>query len=124
MAERWCKVCTGWHDLDRPWPDNCRAERELKRGDFATPMIISDTMAPVQGMVDGKIYDSKHRLRATYQPSGNTDGKEYNELGNDPLRLKPRERPKPDRKKIRDAIERARVMHSYGARPERIAPKT
>lgn len=118
MAERYCKICTGWHDLDKPWPDNCRAEANWLRADFAMPGIISDSMPPTMSMVDGRIYDSKHAIRATYKPSGNRDGKEYIEVGNDPSRLLPHRKIMPDRKKIRDAVRRAMVEYSYGRRPD------
>ncbi|WP_395443581.1 hypothetical protein [Caulobacter sp. UC70_42] len=32
---------------------------ESKRSALAAPMIISDNMAPVRSMADGKVYDSK-----------------------------------------------------------------
>jgi hypothetical protein len=69
-------------------------------------MLMSDTMDPVQSMLDGRMYDSKSRLRATYKDAGVT------EIGNDPQRFKTKERPKPDRKAIRDSIERAKARLS------------
>lgn len=73
------------------------------------PMVQSDTMEPVQSMLDGKYYDSRAKLRATYRPSGNREGKRYIELGNDQSVLTPTpyKRPKPDRKAIKEAVHRA-----------------
>jgi hypothetical protein len=101
MTERLCKYCGGWHDLDLPWPHNCRPP-EPQRSDLTAPMVISDViMDGVQSMVDGKMYTSKARLRASYKAHG------VIEVGNDPARLRPFKRPKPDRKKIRESLEKA-----------------
>ena len=118
--ERLCKYCGGWHDLEA-WPHNCRdpepwgASRTLTR-----PYVVSDTMPDaVQSPADGRFYDSKSALRSTYRPSGNPDGERYIEVGTDPQRLKPGTKPKPDRKQIRDAVEKARARFDRG---ERVQP--
>lgn len=71
------------------------------RGDFPTPLLALDTMNPVQSMLDGKRYDSKSALRATYKAAGVT------EVGNDtaPMWKNP-ERPK-QTEAIREAVTRA-----------------
>jgi hypothetical protein len=71
------------------------------RSSYASPSVISDTMAPVQSMLDGRLYESKSALRATYRSAGMT------EVGNDPAILRPRPRTKPDRRAIKAAIARA-----------------
>ena len=78
------------------------------QGELACPMIILDTMKPTQSMLDGKYYDSKSNLRRTYRQGG------VEEVGNDPAytdpeRVRPKQRPKPDRKAIscRSAWRRA-----------------
>ena len=75
------------------------------------PMLALDTMEPVQSMLDGKMYDSKAALRATYKAAGVT------EVGNDPSIMdpKPFEKPKPDRKKIKEAVGRAFSQAGLGA---------
>lgn len=75
------------------------------------PMLALDTMEPVQSMLDGKMYDSKAALRATYRAAGVT------EVGNDPsiMNPKPFEKPKPDRKKIKEAVGRAFSQAGLGA---------
>lgn len=85
-------------------------EHETKRSTLPCPHVVSDTMDPVQSMLDGKIYDSKAVLRRTYKEAGMI------EVGNDPARLKPRQRPKPDRKAIRQSIEKAEARYSRGER--------
>lgn len=78
-----------------------------KRASLHAPYVNSDAMDPVQSMVDGKMYTSKSALRATYKPGGNAEGKEYQELGNDPARLRLKPKTLPDRAAIRESIKRA-----------------
>lgn len=85
-------------------------KHEPKRSDLPCPYIASDVMDPVQSMLDGKIYDSKARLRRTYKDAGMI------EVGNDPARLRPMPKPKPDRKAIRQALEKAEARYSRGER--------
>jgi hypothetical protein len=72
-------------------------------------MVIGDTMEPVQSMLDGKMYDSKARLRATYRAAGVT------EVGNDPAILRKGPKPKPDRQAIKAAIGKAFSRAGFGA---------
>lgn len=67
------------------------------------PMLALDTMDPVQSQLDGRFYDSKAALRKTYKEAGVV------EVGNDSsvLNPKPREKPKPDRKAIRESVGKA-----------------
>lgn len=71
------------------------------------PMVIADTMAPVQSMLDGKLYDSKAALRATYRAAGVT------EVGGE--KPKPFVKPKPDRKAIKESIGKAFSRVGFGA---------
>lgn len=116
MRVRLCKYCRGWHDLDEPWPHNCRDEPNWNHADFATPLLIRDEMPPTQSMVDGKIYTSKSALRATYMPDGNKDGIRYVELGNEPQRFERKAKPKVSRKEIRDTIRKAQARRARGER--------
>jgi hypothetical protein len=109
MRERLCRVCRGWHDVDA-WPHNCLPERSHAASDLPVPNYISDGLNGVQSMLDGRIYDSKSKLRATYKAAGVV------EVGNDPARLRPRQKPKPDRKAIRDSVEKAAARFSRGER--------
>jgi hypothetical protein len=111
MRQRYCKYCSGWHDIEA-WPDNCCPPREFTRSDYPAPMVIADTMAPVQSQLDGKYYDSKAALRSTYKQAG------VIEVGNDPQRFKPRarEKAKPDRQAIKNAVERAKARYNRGER--------
>lgn len=102
---RKCKVCPGWHDLDKPWPAACIRERTTSRSAFPMPYMVRPFSDPVQSMADGKFYDDPASLRATYKASGNPQGVDYIEVGNeDTTKFTP---PTVDKKAQRDAIERA-----------------
>lgn len=85
----------------------------LARSDLPCPLVISDTMDPVQSMLDGKLYTSKSGLRATYRKAGVT------EVGNDAARFKTRSKPKPDRKQIKTTLEKAEARFNRGERVNR-----
>jgi len=63
-------------------------------------MIMGDTMPPTEH-VDGKTYESKSAFRAVTKANGMI------EVGNDPARLRPGDKPKRDDRKIDAAIHRA-----------------
>lgn len=108
MTLRLCKFCEGWHDLEY-WPSNCMPEHNWNRSELSGPYIASDTMQPVKSMLDGKLYDSKSKLRSTYRAAGVT------EVGNDPAIKRPFKKPKPDRKAIKASVERAFSRAGFGA---------
>lgn len=109
---KFCPDCGDMHDVNA-WPDNHRRPDEA----LSAPMVYSDVMEPVQSMLDGKMYDSKRALRATYLPSGNKEGKYYTEVGNDPsiTAPKPFKKPKPDRAGIKEAVGKAFSRAGLGA---------
>jgi len=107
MRERYCKVCGGWHKLDE-WPHNCMPERIWTRSDLGAPMVISDTMDPVQSQLDGRLYDSKSKLRATYKAAGVV------EVGND-VKTTPKPIERPKKQEIRASVERAFSQAGFGA---------
>ncbi len=74
-------------------------------------MIIMDTMQPVQSQLDGKFYDSKAALRATYKAAGVV------EVGNDSsiTQPKPRAKTTPCRKAIRETVEKSLARAGLGA---------
>ena len=71
--------------------------------DLGCPHVITDVMDGVQSMLDGKMYDSKSHLRATYKQAGVT------ELGDDSSIMdpKPFKPPPPDKAGIEEAVGRA-----------------
>lgn len=84
-----------------------RSSWDDEQGHQAGPFVIGDGMDPVQSMADGKMYDSKAAIRRSYRADGNPRGIEFEEIGNDPERLRPPPPFKPDRAAIRTAIRRA-----------------
>ena len=72
-----------------------------KRSSLPSPFIASDTMEPVQHPCDGKFYSSKAKFRSITKAHGCI------EVGNDPARLRPKAKTKPDRAGIREALKNA-----------------
>lgn len=104
--QRFCRVCEGWHDLDEPWPTECRKVEPNKRSSLPGPAFIGDNIE-VRSMVDGQIYTSKRALRRSYRERG------YIETGDQ--EIKPAPKPKPDRKAIRASISKAFSQAGLGA---------
>lgn len=73
-------------------------DRTAARSDLPTPHVISDSVE-VKSMVDGQMYSSKRALRRSYRERG------YVEVGDQEQKLPPKA--PPDRKGIRDSIEKA-----------------
>lgn len=86
---------------------------EPKRSHLPCPRIASDHMEPVQSQLDGKMYESKSALRATYRAAG------VIEVGNDPARLRPRKRKPIDDKAIADTVDKAVAKFNRGERVSR-----
>jgi hypothetical protein len=85
-----------------------------KRSGLAAPMVISDGMPDTQHPCTGQYMSSKSAYRAVTKAHGCI------EMGNDPARLRPRQKPRPDRKAIRDSVAKARARFNRG---ERTTPK-
>jgi len=92
----------GYDKIDwQPLPPADRpASTHFARSDLPCPGFISDTMPPASH-VDGKYYTSKSEYRAVTKAHG------YVEVGNDPARLRPPEKPKRDTKRLDAALHRA-----------------
>lgn len=111
LRYRVCPDCGDMHDK-YAWPDNHRLPQEV----LAAPNVVRDDMPVLQGQHDGKLYESKRALRASYMPSGNAEGKYYVEIGNDAARHKPFQKPKPSKKGIRDSLRKAQARFDRGER--------
>ncbi|ANK84770.1 MULTISPECIES: hypothetical protein [Rhizobium] len=102
MRERYCRVCGGWHALDR-WPHNCLPAQTLARSDLPAPHFVSDSIE-IQSMHDGRHYTSKAKLRSAYREAGVV------EIGNEtPQAI---EKPKADRKAIRNELRRVHAEYN------------
>lgn len=113
-----CPDCGELHDK-AAWPDNHRRPDEV----LATPNVIRDDMPPARSMANGQIYDTKSGIRSTYRPDGNPQRRQYEEIGNDPARHKPHQRAKPDKKAIRDSIEKGKARLARGDVTEKTKQK-
>lgn len=79
------------------------------RSAFPCPRVIRDEIAPLQSMVDGRWFDSKSAMRASYREQG------YREVGND-VELTPRDNSR--NVSARDDVEKAVAMFKQGYRPD------
>lgn len=95
---------------DIPAPIRQSVPGQPKRSDLPCPVVLSDTMEPVQSQVTGKIHDSKSAIRAEYRAHDVT------EVGNDPGRFRKKVRPKIDRKEIKATVDRAKARVERGER--------
>src|SRR5277367_30220 len=60
MAERLCKSCGKWHDMEKPWPARC--SRNVKHG--TAPNVIRDDLGThLRHMGTGRMLDSKSAFR-------------------------------------------------------------
>src|SRR5210317_2134326 len=110
MRERFCRVCREWHDVEA-WPEGCFKAPTVNRSELSAPMLALDTMKPVQSMLDGKIYDSKSALRATYKQAGMV------EVGNDSsdTNPKPPQTQKVKREDVQKSVGKAFSRAGLGA---------
>lgn len=108
MAERKCKACDQWHDLNEPWPMACYPVVTKARSSLPVPMVISDTMDATEHPCTGKFITSKTEFRKITRDHGCV------EVGNDPARLRIKPKPKADRQKIRQSLEKAMAQVKSG----------
>jgi len=110
MEFRWYTLGNG-RSVYRPVSQMVQA-----RSDFPIPYMNLDRIEPVQSQADGKTYDSISALRRTYKESGNPQGKNYLEIGNEDMtKWSP---PKRDDNKAIEAIERAEADIIAGRAPD------
>lgn len=93
-----------------PLPEKQFERPAPKRSDLPCPRIASDIMEPVQSQVDGRLYDSKSAIRKHYRETGHI------EVGNDPARLRPFQKPKVTRAEVKQSVEKARARFNRGER--------
>jgi len=94
----------------KPFPKRKRVDIAPARSSLPAPMIIGDTMDPVQSQVTGRFYTSKSALRAEYRRHGVV------EVGNDPARFRKKERRRSSMNEIKDTVDRALARHARGER--------
>ncbi|TAU82598.1 hypothetical protein [Rhizobium leguminosarum] len=102
MRERYCRVCGGWHQLDK-WPHNCMPAQNPAQSNLPAPHFVSDSI-DIQSMHDGRHYTSKAKLRSAYRAAGVV------EIGNE--KPQPIEKPKTDRNEIRKELRRVHAEYN------------
>lgn len=72
MRSRHCRVCHGWHDVDEPWPWDCRGHfgSVIARSELHAPMLIRDCMDATLNPADGKRYTSKREYYRAVRRAG------------------------------------------------------
>lgn len=110
MRQRFCRGCGNWHDVEA-WPSECYVISERKASDvMPLPMFISDTMSPLEHPLTGLHYTSKREFSRITRERG------YEEVGNDPNRLKPPPPKKADPSKIKESVQKAVARYKNGER--------
>jgi hypothetical protein len=105
-----CPSCGDLHERDK-WPAN-----HARPGDpdaIVAPNVIRDELPTArQSQVTGTWHDSKRGIRATYQPSGNPEGRLYQEIGNE--KQPPFKRKQASAKEIRTSMAKAQAKLDRG----------
>jgi hypothetical protein len=110
VRERFCRVCKGWHEVNS-WPVECYVISSPAQSDtLPVPYFISDTQEPLEHPLTGKFYTSKREFSRITKERG------YEEVGNDPNRLKPNAKPKADKKAIKESVQKAVARFKNGER--------
>ena len=89
-----------------------------RQSGLSAPMIIRDGIHGIQSMADGHVYDSKAALRRSYTAEGNPQGRDYTEIGG--AEVEPAGMSTPDKKAIRDTVDKALHDVKAGNVPEHI----
>jgi hypothetical protein len=109
MRQRFCRQCGQWHEPDN-WPVECFSAPRAQSDAFPVPNFICDTMEPLEHPLTGQRYTSKRQFSQITRERG------YEEVGNDPARLRPPPKPKADRKAIKESVQKAMARYHNGER--------
>lgn len=116
MRQRFCKICKGWHELDK-WPAECWVEPKKTRSHLGFPMInTSDSTDPLRSMADGRMYTSKKAMRESYKAANNPRGVDFVEVGDDKEFISPTPRAPlaPKKEDFLVAVEKAEAAINRG----------
>lgn len=109
MRQKFCRQCGEWHNPDE-WPSACYSAPKAGSDTIPVPYFICDTMEPLEHPLTGQFLTSKRQFSQITRERG------YEEVGNDPNRLKPPPKPKADRKAIKEAVQKAAARYRAGER--------
>lgn len=90
-----------WSDFK---PRERRARAAPARSSLPCPQIVRAFAEPVQSQADGKWYDNPRDLSNSHKASGNPQGIDYIEIGNERVKYEP---PQFDEKERREDIRRS-----------------
>ena len=81
MRSRHCDVCDGWHDLEKPWPDNCKWHGHKREGEDKIGLQIVKDIEPYKaiGLPGAPVITSKRHHRDAMRAHGMV------EVGNTPV---------------------------------------
>lgn len=66
-----CKVCGGWHRLDKPWPHNCRAKAPPRNPNLHTPQLAPAFQSFRTGVLDDAVtITNRHEKREYMKRNG------------------------------------------------------
>ena len=83
--ERYCKVCTGWHDLDKDWPHNCSSHWDKA----ATGTQIIRDIDPYVSVAANKATGNRQMVGGRRQHREFLKRNGYTEVGNDASMRRP-----------------------------------
>jgi len=110
MRQRFCRQCEGWHETEA-WPIECYPVAARAQSDsIPVPYFISDTCEPTLHPIDQRYYTSKSTFEKITRDAG------YETVGDDPARLRPPPKPKPDKVAIKNSLEKAIARYDKGER--------
>lgn len=93
-------------DWSKPLEIDQKERPQPKRSDLPLPYVRSDYMTAAQHPITGMLIDSKSRFERITKDAG------YITVGDDPSRLRPTAKPRPDKQAIRKSIEKAKARLS------------
>lgn len=78
MAQRYCRVCSGWHDVDEPWPQACLEHYKAAKGSL---QIVKD-IDPYKSVITGEVIGGRRQHREHLKSHGcievgNERGKQF-----------------------------------------------
>lgn len=111
MSDGWTRTANG--NLVKRYGDV--RQPSGARSSFPCPRLIRDFADPVRSMADGRMHHSKASLAASHRASGNPQGVDYVEMGNDSA---PFVEYVPDARKRRDDVAHAAADVKAGNIPD------
>lgn len=86
MTQRYCRVCTGWHDLAEAWPEECLGHFGSRQ---QTSIQIIKDIEPYKAIATDCATGKRPNIgsRSTHREFLKRNG--YVEMGNEPVKQRP-----------------------------------